>query len=182
MGNSLFHKQSPEDKKAPTPHDLIEKEIQHLKKGTSVRHGGASKNRKMPWLIIIGFLGLAWLYLMDPFYRAWYKGEAIRTYLYLHQYGSQADLANLVNAHLLSLEEIDVLSHRTGDYREYYPSPDAALKRAETIVTYVNNVELLHAGKYQQLDPVGRMRYVVFIKIGIVLPTDWPFLDPTVSS
>ncbi len=43
------------------------------------------------------------------------------------------------------------------------------------------NVKLLHAGKYQTLDPVGRARYLLFIKTGIFLPTEWSFLDPTVS-
>ena len=126
MGNSLFHKQSPEEKKPPTPYDLIEKEVEHLKKGSSVRHGGASKNRSVPWLVIIGFVGLAWLYLMDPFYHAWYKGEAVRAYLYLHQYGSEADVAALVGTHILSLEEIDVLNHKNGTFQDYYKSADDA--------------------------------------------------------
>ena len=43
----------------------------------------------------------------------------------------------------------------------------------------MTNVQLLHAGKYQQLDPVGRMRYLIFIRTGIVLPTQWDFLDPS---
>ncbi len=181
MGNSLFRKESPEDKKPPTPYDLIEKEVQHLKKGSSVRHGGASKNRKMPWLVILGFIGLAWLYLMDPFYHAWYKGEAIRAYLYLHQYGSEADVAALTGAHILSLEEIDVLNHKNGAFRDYFKSADEARKRVDAIVQYQTNVQLLHEDKYQSLDPVGRMRSVLFIRWGIFLPTDWNFLDPTVS-
>ena len=42
-------------------------------------------------------------------------------------------------------------------------------------------VHLLHAGKYEQLDPVGRMRYLLFIRTGIVLPTQWSFLNPSVE-
>ena len=178
---SLFHKDSPEEKKAPTPHDLIAKEVEHLKKGTSVRHGGASKNRNVPWLVVIGFVGLAWLYLMDPFYHAWYKGEAIRAYLYLHQYGGQPDIDALVGSHILSPQDIDVLNHRSGTYRDYYSSADDARKRVDVIVKYMNDVQLLHAEKYQTLDPVGRMRCVVFIRFGIVLPTDWAFLDPSIT-
>lgn len=45
----------------------------------------------------------------------------------------------------------------------------------------MTNLQLLHAGKYLQLDPVGRMRYLFFIRTGIVLPTDWTFLDPSVG-
>jgi hypothetical protein len=181
MANSLFHKDSPDEKKPPTPYELIEKEVEHLKKGTSVRHGGAARNRKAPWLAILAFMGLAWLYLMDPFLHAWYKGEAIRVYLYLHQYGSEADLATLVGAHLLSLEEIDVLNHKTGSFREYYNSADDARKRVDAIVSYTTKVQELHAGNYQPLDPVGRMRCVLFVRLGLVLPTDWIFLDPTVT-
>ena len=179
---SLFHKDTPEEKKPLNPYDLIEKEVAHLKKGTSVRHGGKARNVKAPWLVIIGFLGLAWLYTMDPFLHAWYKGEAVRAYLYLHQYGSEADITSLTGAHILSLEEIDVLNHRTGSYQDYYKSADDAQKTANTIVTYMSNVQLLHQGKYQTLNPVGRMRCVLFIRVGIVLPTDWAFLDPAVSN
>jgi hypothetical protein len=180
MGKSLFHKDTPENR-PPNPLDLIEKEVEHLKKGSSVRHGGKRRSGTAPWLIILGALGLAWLYLMDPCYHAWYKGEAVRAYLYLHAYGSPTDTDALVESGILTAEDLDTLNHRTGSYQEYYKGPDAALKRAQAIVAYMREVQLLHAGKYEQLDPVGRMRYALFVKPGLVLPTDWAFLDPTVN-
>jgi hypothetical protein len=181
MEKSLFHKKTPEEKGPANPLDLIEKEIGHLKKGSSVRHGAKGKSRNPPWLIILAFCGLLWLYLMDPFYHAWYKGEAVRAYLYLHNYGAGPEAANLIASQILSAEEIDVLNHRTGSFQNYYKSPDAAVQKADAIIKYMTNVKLLHAGKYQPLDPVGRMRCLLFVRIGLVLPTDWTFLDPTVN-
>ena len=181
MGKSLFQKDTPEEKPPPDPYDLINKEIDHLKRGGSVRHGPKRKNRTPNWLIVIAFFGLAWLYLMDPIYHAWYKGDAVRAYLYLRNFGSAADLADLAGCGILGPEDIDNLNHRNGSFQDYYPSPDAAKKNAEKIIQYMASVRLLHDGKYEQLDPVGRMRYAIFIKFGIVVPTDWSFLDPTVN-
>jgi hypothetical protein len=180
MENSLFHKDRPEDR-PPTPYELIEPEIVHLKKGYSVRYGPKAKKRMSPWLVILAFCGLAWLYLMDPIYHAWYKGEAIQTYLYLHNYGSGPMAANLLATQIFSPDEVNTLNHRQGAFQDYYSSPEAANRDAQLIIDYVNNVRLLHAGKYETLDPVGRMRYALFIYPGILLPTDWDFLDPSVG-
>jgi hypothetical protein len=180
MEKSLFHKKKPEDP-SPTPYELIEPEIVHLKKGYSIRYGLRAKRGTAPWLLILGICGLAWLYLMDPVYHAWYKGEAIRTYLYLHNYGAGSLCDSLVASQILSAEEITVLNGRQGSFQDYYATPDAANREAEKIINYVTTVRLLHAGKYEQLDSVGRMRYLLFIRTGIVLPTDWSFLDPSVG-
>jgi hypothetical protein len=179
MEKSLFHKKTAEGS-PPTPYELIEPEIVHLKKGYSIRHGQAKK-KMSPWLVIVGACGLAWLYLMDPFLHAWYKGEAARTYLYLHNYGSEPLAESLVATQIFSTDEVNVLNHRHGSYQDYYPSPEAAKTEAETIIQYMTAVRLLHAGRYQQLDPVGRMRFALFIRTGILLPTDWDFLDPSIS-
>ena len=45
----------------------------------------------------------------------------------------------------------------------------------------MKDVHLLHEGQYKSLDPVGRMRYAIFIDLGIFLPTQWSFLDPAVG-
>lgn len=182
MGNSLFHRETPEENKAPPdPYHLIDKEIGHLKKGSSVRHGPKARNRTPNLLIVIAFCGLLWLYLMDPVYHAWYKGDAAQAYLYLRNFGSASDVADLAACGILSPEDLDNLNHRSGNYQDYYKSPDAAKQNAQTIIRYMANVKLLHEGKYQQLDPVGRLRYAVFIKFGIIVPTQWSFLDPTIN-
>ena len=181
MEKSLFRDKETPESRPPDPYDLIDKEIGHLKKGSNVRHGPNAKNRTPNLLLILGFCGIAWLYLMDPFYHAWYKGDAVKAYLYLRNFGSASDVTNLVASGILNPEDLDNLNHRSGSYQDYYSSPDAAKKNAEAVINYMTSVKLLHAGKYQQLDPVGRMRYAVFLKFGIILPTDWPFLDPTVN-
>ncbi len=180
MEKSLFQKNNPE-KPTPTPYELIENEIDHLKKGTSVRYGTQSKGGTLPWLIILAICGLGWLYFMDPICHAWYKGAAVRAYLYLHAYGSGPESGALVASGILTADEVKVLDRRDGTYRDYFASPDAANREAQTITNYMADVALLHAGKYQTLDPVGRMRYLLFIKPGIPLPTQWDFLDPSVG-
>jgi len=180
MEKSLFHKKTPAGP-SPTPYELIEPEIVHLKKGYSIRYGQRAKPKMPPWLLITGICGLVWLYLMDPFLHAWYKGEAVRTYLYLHNYGSGPLANNLISSQIFSADEVNVLNHQTGSFQDYYASPEAATREAGTIINYMTTVRLLHDGKYQQLDPVGRMRYLLFIRTGLVLPTDWSFLDPSVG-
>jgi hypothetical protein len=180
MEKSLFQKNNPE-KPTPTPYELIENEIDHLRKGTSVRYGNKARGGTAPWLIIIGFCGLAWLYFMDPICHAWYKGDAVRTYLYLHAYGTGPQSSALVASGILTPDEVKTLNHRDGAYRDYFASPDEANRKAQAIANYMADVALLHAGKYQTLDPVGRMRYLLFIKTGIPIPTSWDFLDPSVG-
>lgn len=180
MAKSLFHKDAPKDS-SPTPYELIEPEIVHLKKGYSIRYGPHAKKTTPPWLVIIAFCGLVWLYLMDPFLHAWYKGEAIRTYLYLHNYATGPLADSLIASQILSPDEVMVLNHRQGAFQDYYASPQAANHQAEVIINYMADLHLLHSGNYETLGPVGRMRYLLFIRTGLILPTQWDFLDPSVG-
>ena len=180
MGKSLFDKNAPQDK-PPTPYERLAPEIAHLKKGSSVRHGPNAKKRLSPWLIILVLGGLVWLYIMDPVVHAWYRGEAIRTYLYLHNYGAGPLADELLATGLFSADEIHTLNNRHGSFQDYYVSPTTANREAEIIIGYMKSVQLLHDGKYDQLDPVGKLRYYLFVRPGIPLPTQWPWLDPSVG-
>ena len=181
MENSLFHKDTPQAP-PPTPHELIESEIGHLKKGSSTRQDPHAKAKRSFWLLILALCGLGWLYVMDPFIHAWYKGEAVRTYLYLHNYGTGPQANDLIATRIFSPDEVEALNHRSGSFQDYYASPEAANRKAQTIISYMTAVRLLHAGQYQQLDPVGSTRYLLFIRAGIVPPTQWSALDPTVEN
>ena len=55
------------------------------------------------------------------------------------------------------------------------------MQQANEIIQYQTNVQLLHSGKYQKLDPVARMRYLLFVRTNLLLPISWDFLDPAVS-
>jgi hypothetical protein len=182
MAKSLFHKNSPEDSSPkPSPYDLIGHEIGHLKKGSSVRHGTNVPASMAPWVIALALCGVAWLYVMDPVIHAWDKGEAVRVYLYLHNYDPGETVDKLVASQIFSPDEVEVLNHRSGSFQDYFVSPEAANRKAEAITTYMAGVKLLHAGEYEKLDPVGKIRYTLFIHPWIFLPTRWSFLDPTVS-
>ncbi len=181
MENSLFQKDAPVSA-PPNPLKLIESEIGHLKKGSSIRHGPHAQSKKIPALIVIVLCGLVWLYVMDPVLHAWYKGDAVRTYLYLHNYGAGSRARDLVATQIFSPDEVRMLDRRTGSFQDYFTSPLEANEKADTIIKYMRGVELLHAGKYQQLDPVGRLRFFLFVRIGLIPPTAWTFLDPSVGS
>ncbi len=180
MAKSLFQKKIREDPSLD-PYELIEPEIVHLQKGYSIRHGPKGAPKAPSWLLIILFCCLAWVYLMDPLLHAWYKGEAVRSYLYLRDFGSGNLVRDLAATGIFSPDEVETLNHRHGSFREYYGSPQAATQEATTIIDYMTNVRLLHEGKYQHLDPIGRLRYLLFIRTGLYLPTDWTFLDPGVG-
>ena len=180
MGKSLFDKNTPQDR-PPTVYERLEPEIAHLKKGSSVRYGAQRKKTSVPWLIVLAVCAFCWLYVMDPVMHAWYRGEAIRTYLYLHNYGAGPMANNLAATGIFSPDEIHVLDHRQGSFQDYYGSVDAANKQAETIIHYMDSVRHLHAGDRKQLDILGRVRYNLFIRPGIYLPTQWDFLNPSVG-
>ena len=181
MAKSLFQKKTPAQDPAANPYELIEPEIVHLKKGYSIRHGPKGKGSSRLWLVVIGFCGLTWLYLMDPVLHAWYKGEAAKNYLYLHNYGAGPLGEDLVKCGILTFDEVDVLNRRHGSFQDYYPSPQAADEEAQTIIDYMQSVRDLHEGRYLSLSPIERMRYLLFVRTGLILPTYWNFLDPDVK-
>jgi hypothetical protein len=181
MAKSLFHKEARQIP-APTPADLIGPEVAHLQKRASTRHGAAKKRAVYPWLIVLAFCVLATLYAVDPFIHAWYKGEAVRTYLYLHNYGAGPAAAQLVATQIFSRDEVQTLNHRNGSFQDYYRSPEAANRQAQAIVHYTQRVNLLRAGAYEQFGLLNQIRYFLFIRTGLGLPTDWPVLDPSVGS
>ncbi len=180
MGKSLFARKAPE-LRPPTNYELIEPEVVHLKKGYSIRYGQKQPKRSV-WLVVLGFCGLAYIYLMDPILHAWYKGEAAKTYLYLHNYGNAQAAQDLADSKILTYGDIQALNRRNGAFQDYFKSLKDAEAKSETITHYMNSVRLLHAGRYQELDPIGRMRWLLFIRTGIVLPTQWGFLDPSVGN
>jgi hypothetical protein len=178
---SLFQKKPVLPAEPPSAYELIEPEIVHLKKGYSIRYGAKPRRKTPTWFVFLGFCGLVWLYLQDPVLHAWYKGEAVNAYVYLHNYGAGKDSAELAASGILTPEEVTALDQRRGSFQTYYPSPQVAARHAQDIIAYLTTVRKLHAGRYQDLDPVGRMRYLLFIRTGLVLPTRWDFLDPSVQ-
>jgi len=181
MEKSIFHKNTPEGS-PPTPYELIESEIGHLKKSSSIRYGPHAKKKRTPWLMILALCGLGCLYLMDPFLHGWYKGEAVRTYLYLHNYGAASQANALLATQILSPEEVKTLNRRNGSFQDYYASPEAANRQAEAIINYITSLRLFHDGKYEHLGPVDKTRYFLFIRTGFVPPAQWSMLDPSVGN
>jgi hypothetical protein len=181
MAESLFRRKT-EEKQAPlTPHELIAHEVDHLKKRTTARHGNKPHRKYSIWLLVLVICALAGLWALDPIEHAWYRGDAISAYLYLHNYGAGKDADQLAACGILAPEEIGELNRRHGSYQDTYATPQAAARTAQTIVAYTNSVKQLHAGAYLNLDPVGRVRYYLFIRPGIYLPTSWNFLDPSLG-
>ena len=57
MAKSLFQKNTSEDSQ-PTPYELIEPEIVHLKKGYSIRHGAKGRPKRPLWMVVLLSLAL----------------------------------------------------------------------------------------------------------------------------
>lgn len=178
---SLFDKDSGVDRPL-TNDERIAPEVAHLKKSTSVRHGpGAATRTSLPYLITLLVCALLWLYGMDPVLYAWHRNDAIKIYVYLHNYGSQAKINALLATHIFTHDEISTLDARQGSFQGYFTSATEAEDQADSIVKYIQSVQDLHDGKYDQLDTLGKIRYVLFIKPGLYVPTSWNALNPAVK-
>ncbi len=176
---SLFNKDS-EVKQPISNLDKIESEVAHLKKKNSVRDQPGAK-KVAPWIFTLIILGLIGLYIMDPGLHALYKGEAIRAYLYIHNYGSAARADELAATRIFTEDEVAALNRKHGSYQDYFSSPEAADRTAQSVIDYMKQVEALHSDKYNELDHINKIRYVMFIKSDIPTPTAWSSLDPSVS-
>ncbi len=175
---SLFSNEIP--KREPTVLERIGPEITHLKNKTSVRTG-SSVRRSAPWTLTIIVGSLFWLYLMDPFLYALHKSDAIRTYLYLHNYDSPAATQPLVATKIFSIDEIRTLDAEHGSYQDYFASPAEARQKAASIVSYLQDLQYLHEGNEEKLDFVGKFRCVLFVKTGLTPPIHWSILDPSIN-
>jgi hypothetical protein len=177
---SIF-KKTPVPNAPPTVYERIGPEITHLKKSSSSRYGADNRSEITRWPALIIFCSLLTLYIMDPFLYAWHKYEAIQVYLYLHNYESGPATDDLVAARLFSPDEIRSLNKRSGDLQDSFASAQAAKDKAAAIVSYINSLRDLHAGRYDKLDHIGKLRYVLFVRNGVYLPDEWDFLNPSVE-
>jgi len=177
---SLF-KKDPAAEHEPSVYDRIGPEIAHLKKGANVRHGPAARKRLGGWVLLLFILGLVWLYIMDPVLYSLRKVEAIHVYLYLHSRDSDAAIKPLAESRMFTSMEISGLNQKQGSFDSYFSNPKDAEDKAAGIVSYMNGVRALQAGDYKQLDTVGKIRCILFIRNGIPVPTSWDFLNPSID-
>ena len=79
---------------------------------------------------------------------AWYKGEAVRAYIYLHNYGAgSARRTDLVKSGILTLEEADILNRRHQErFRITTRRRRPPTTNAQTIIDYMKSVRDLHDG------------------------------------
>jgi hypothetical protein len=176
MGSLFGQQPAPRE---PTALERIGPEITHLKNKTSVRDGAA--RRRMPWTIAVILFTLLALYIMDPFLYAWHRYEAVRTYLYLHNYDSSAAIQALVDTGIFTPDEILTMNNEHGSYQDYFSSPHEAEQTAASIVRYIKGLRDLHAGNYERLDVLGKIRYTFFVSTGLIPPTTWDVLNPSVN-
>jgi len=183
MSQSLFQRHRVATAPAPlTPRELIEKEVAHLKKGKTARYGDKPVRRASMWTFVGVISVLIWLYIMDPVIHAWYKSEAIRTYVYLHYFGTSEQATELAASGILRPEEIVELDRSQQSYKDDFASLREAEETAHKIIHYMDSVRRLHAGKYESLDFIGMVRYDLFIRNGLDTPTQWDGIDPVVNA
>jgi hypothetical protein len=183
MASSIFGK-DPSDKPTASAYarERIEKEIEHLKKPKSTRYG---PNERMTLGIFVSGViaaAIAALYLMDPLLYAWHKGDAVQAYLYLHNYDSDLKAQALVTSGILTPDEATLLNHRQGSFQDYYSSPEQAEKTADSLIAFMNDMSKLRSGPYQDLDTLGKIRYNLFCRWGLIPPSQFSFLNPAIKS
>ncbi len=178
---SLFQRKQPAPQ--PTsPYELIEKEVEHLKKKRGTARQGDKPAQKMSIAILVFLVcALVGLYILDPIEHAWYKYEAIRAYTYLHDFGGGGQADEVAATGILQPQEVALLNRGTLTYKDYFNSPQDAAKTARSIIAYMASVKQLHARAYEDLDPVNKLRYALFIRENLFVPTSWDSLDPAVT-
>ena len=163
----------------PTIFERIGPEIQHLERAATARDG--SQTSKMgAWTASIALFFLLALFVMDPFLYAMHKSHAIHAYLYLHNYDSASATQSLANSGIFTQGEITVLNTQDGSYQNSFASPEQAEETAASVVEFMKGLHALHYGEYAQLDPIGKLRYLLFVRIGLYPPTAWSGLNPSV--
>ena len=163
-----------------TVYDRIGSEIAHLNKGSSVRDAGRT-SKAGAWAASIALFLLLGLFFMDPFLYSIHKATAIRAYLYLHSYGAASTTAELVGSGVFSKSEISEMDAQHGSFQSYFTSTTDAKDQAQSTVDFITSMRNLRYGHYQDLDPIGKLRYLLFIRIGLYPPSVWSGLNPSVE-
>ncbi len=177
--DSLFHREPVA--RPLTIYERLAPEIEHLQKSASTRYGKGKSGGLTSWVIVLAISAVLGLFFMDPFLYALHRSEAIRTYLYLHSYDTDVTVQPLIASHILSKSEIGELDKKDGSFQNYFSSRQEAEEKAAAIVSYMNGLQMLRSGSYESLDPIGKLRYFLFVRSGIIPPVSWSSLNPTVG-
>ena len=183
MAESLFHRKA-EAKPASTrtPHELIQKEVAHLRKRATARHGDKPRRKFAIAATLTVVCLLLGLFFMDPILHAWYRYDAIHAYTYLHYFGGGKEANELATSGILRPDEVHQLNLSPETYKDDFATPRAAAQNARAIIDYMASVRALHSGRYEDLHWLGRLRYDIFVRIGLMPPASWDFLDPDIPS
>jgi hypothetical protein len=179
--DSIFSKKPSPPPDSPYGMDRIEKEIEHVRQRAAVREKRGERSVVGRVLVVTIVLALGVLYFMDPFLYAWRKGEAIKAYAYLHENGDEAPAQALTATGIFSPREVAALNAQAPVVPPDYPSTAAAEREAMEVEGYLARLSALHSGHDEQLDAVGKIRYDLFVRWGIGLPTQWDMLTPVVE-
>lgn len=172
---------NPSTKPAPFARELIEKEIEHLKKGKSVRQARDSRRSRLGAFICGAAFILVGLWGLDPVLYSYNRGEAIHAYLYLHNYGDDHKAAALAACGLLTPDEVHKLNVREGKFQDYFNGTAPAEEKAVALIRYMDGVHALHENRYDALTPLNKLRYILFIKTGLTPPIQWDCLDSSID-
>jgi hypothetical protein len=168
-------------KPSPFSPDLIEKEIAHLKKGRSTRQAQEERRGRLGGSICLILVVLFGLYALDPVLFSYNRGDAIRVYLYLHNYGNDHQAQAVADCGLLLPGEVRELNQRQGSFQDYFSGTEAAEKQGDKLIRYMKGVHDLHENRYNELTPLNKLRYFLFIETGLTPPIRWDFLNSSVS-
>jgi hypothetical protein len=161
--------------------ERIEREVSHLSKKGSVRHMRETRRSGLAWLITLVVIVFLWLFFMDTVLHSFARSDAIRTYLYLHNYGSDKKALELARTGMFTPNEIEILNRRPGSFQDYFVNSHAADQSADSIIRYMQSLSDLRTGQYAKLGIVGKIRYQLFVRFGLIPPEKWSLFEPSVT-
>jgi hypothetical protein len=177
MNGSIFTRELA-DPHPPGPYERIEPEVRHL-----ASRGKSSWSVRPKYAVARLLLGataaiLVGLYVLDPFVMAVHKARAMRSYLFLSQYGNAKVVSELVESPVLTDYEVRMLKGRTGQFLDYYVNTTQAEEASRQAIAYVEGIDRLHRHDLSEADLFGKIRYHLFIRWGLIPPRQWRTLNP----
>lgn len=176
MPKSIFAPRS-DDQPELSNEERIENEVLHLR-----GHGKAwNKRRYIAFLrtVLIWALSAAiLLFFAEPFIYAYKKEQAIRSYLYLKQYGSPAQVQLIESSPIFTDRDLRTLKTISGDFQSLFSTPKSAQETAAGVIAYSKTLDDVAQGNLTDANLFTRFRYNIFNQWGLVPPVQWRMLNP----
>jgi len=177
--NSVFEKARNVNNVNLLTRENLEREVEGSVKA-KVKPNPVRNTVRLVAILLFGLL--LGLYFMDPFVYPIEKTKAMRSLVYLNLYSDKASVNELAASPIFKQDDVERLLHKDGDYTRFFPGGTREAKASgQSAVEYMQELEALREGKVEELSGLNRLRYYMFVSIGLKPPQYWSALNPDVS-